>query len=454
MIAFSLPMLAGSVLQIAYSFVNAIWVGQFLGKSAFAVVTVSFPVMFVLIALGAGLTMATNILVAQYFGARNLPRVRKVVDNSVLVMAGLSLVLLIVGEALSPRILRAMDTPPDVLPLAIAYLRIFLLSLPFGFGLFLTRSMLQGIGDSSTPLYFQSASVLVTAALDPLLMFGWLGFPRLGLNGTAWAATVAQGGALIALLVYLQRVRSPVAPRWTSLRVDWPIACATFRIGVPEAVQMSLVSIGMVFVTGIVNRFGENATAGFGAASRVDQLAFMPAMTLSLAVSTVTAQNLGAGLYPRVQQAFWWGLALAGAMTLTASLLVVSVPGTLLRIFTPDPTIIGLGSDYLRIVGLCYVFFAVMFVSNGVINGAGQTFITTVISLISLWVVRVPLALYLAHRLGTVTGVWYAIAASFAVSMLSSLVYYFTGRWRRSVIRHGPAPVTETSLFGEQTGEA
>jgi Na+-driven multidrug efflux pump len=141
-------------------------------------------------------------------------------------------------------------------------------------------------------------------------------------------------------------------------------------------------------------------------------------------------------------------------MTLTVSLLVVSVPGTLLRIFTPDPIIIGLGSDYLRIVGICYVFFAVMFVSNGVINGAGQTFITTIISLISLWVVRVPLALYLAHRLGAVTGVWYAIAVSFAVSMLSSLVYYFTGRWRRSVIRHGPAPVTETSLFGEQTGEA
>jgi putative MATE family efflux protein len=274
------------------------------------------------------------------------------------------------------------------------------------------------------------------------------------LNGTAWAATIAQGSAVIALLIHLSRTRSPVAPTWTDLRVDWPIAWTTFRIGVPESVQMSLVSVGMVFVTGIVNRFGENATAAFGAASRVDQLAFMPAMTLSLAVSTVTAQNLGAGLYSRVRQAFWWGLASACAMTLTASLLVVSVPGTLLRIFTNDVTVIQLGTTYLKIVGFCYVFFAVMFVSNGVINGAGQTFITTVISLISLWIVRVPLALYLAHRLGTVTGVWYAIAASFAVSMLSSLVYYFTGRWRRSVIRHGPAPVTETSLFGEQTGEA
>jgi Na+-driven multidrug efflux pump len=210
----------------------------------------------------------------------------------------------------------------------------------------------------------------------------------------------------------------------------------------------------MVFVTGIVNRFGEDATAGFGAASRVDQLAFMPAMTLSLAVSTVTAQNLGAGLYLRVRQAFWWGLASAGAMTLAASLLVVLVPNMWLRIFTSDPAVIHVGSDYLRIVGLSYLFFAVMFISNGVINGAGQTFITTVISLISLWVVRVPLALYLTHRLDAVTGVWYAIAVSFAVSMLSSLVYFSTGRWRRSVVPHGPPAFTETALFGEQTGEA
>jgi putative MATE family efflux protein len=454
MVAFSLPMLAGSVLQTAYSFVNAIWVGKFLGKTALAAVTVSFPVVFVLIALCAGLTMATGVLVAQHFGARDISRVRRVVDSSFLLIGALSLLLLAIGELLAPHILRAMDTPSDVLALAIGYMRIFLLTLPLGFVLFLMRSMLQGIGDSATPLYFQSASVLLTTILDPLLMFGWLGLPRLGLNGTAWATVVAQGGAVVALLIWLRRRRSPVAPPMNSLRVDWATAWITVRIGVPSAVQQSLVSVGMVFVTGVVNRFGENATAAFGAASRVDQLAFMPAMTFSMVVSTIAAQCIGAGRFHRVRETFWWGIALAGGLTLAASSVAISVPQTLLRIFTSDATVIQLGISYLRIVGVCYIFFAIMFVSNGVINGAGHTFITAVISLFSLWVVRVPLAYYLAHRLGSVRGVWYAIAASFAVSMLSSLSYYASGRWRRAVVRHQPMPATEQALWGEEVAEA
>ncbi|HOK53234.1 MAG TPA: MATE family efflux transporter, partial [Armatimonadota bacterium] len=147
LVAFSLPMLAGSALQTAYSFVNAIWVGKFLGTDALAAVTVSFPVVFVLIALGAGLTVATNILISQYYGAGNLGQLRKVIDSSTILIVVLSLALLIVGELFTPHILKAMDTPPNVLPMAIQYMRIFLLSLPFGFGLFLVRNMLQGIGD-------------------------------------------------------------------------------------------------------------------------------------------------------------------------------------------------------------------------------------------------------------------------------------------------------------------
>lgn len=132
------------------------------------------------------------------------------------------------------------------------------------------------------------------------------------------------------------------------------------------------------------------------------------------------------------------------------------MPGLLLRIFTSDAAVIGLGRTYLRIVGACYVFFAIMFVSNGIINGAGHTLVTTGISLVSLWVVRVPAALWLSRRLGGVDGVWYAIAASFAVSLLSSLGYYLTGRWRRPVGRRPPlpAPASPAAAFGKETGEA
>jgi Na+-driven multidrug efflux pump len=209
----------------------------------------------------------------------------------------------------------------------------------------------------------------------------------------------------------------------------------------------------MVLVIGVVNRFGQDATAAFGAASRVDQLAFMPAMTFSMAVSTMTGQNIGARHFHRVRETFWWGVLLSGAVTVAASLLAVTFPGTLLRIFTNDASVLHLGGQYLRIVGFCYVFFGIMFVSNGVINGSGHTLITTVITLLSQWAVRVPLAYYLAHRLGAVVGVWYAIAASFGISMLTSVVYYSTGWWKRAVVRHTPVSVTEAALFGEEAGE-
>jgi len=456
MIMFTLPMLAGTLLQTAYSFINAVWVGQFLGKTALAAVTVSFPVLFSLIPLGAGLTMATNILVAQHYGARDMREVRKVVDSSTILIMLIGLLIVILGELLAPWILRLMDTPPDVLPLAIGYLRIFFLAMPFAFGLFLARNAMQGIGDSITPLYFQAVSVVLTALLDPLLMFGWFGFPKLGLNGTAWASLFTQAAALAALLLYMHYRKSPVSPAWSHLRVDWPTVWATVRIGIPSSVQQSLVAIGMVVVIGLVNHYGEAATAAFGAASRIDQLAFMPAMTFSLAISTLAGQHIGAQKLHRIREIFWWGLLFSGGFTLIATALAVIIPEFLLRIFIkPGETeVIRLGTDYLRIVGPFYLFFAFTFTSNGVINGSGHTLVTTIVSLISIWLIRVLLAGVLSHLLGNVTGIWYAIGASFVASMLISTAYYLSGHWKRPVIGRRPSPANETAILAEEMAEA
>jgi len=453
MVAFAMPMLAGTLLQTAYSFVNAFWVGRYLGTAALAAVTVSFPVLFALLPIGAGLTMATNILVSQHFGARNMGEVKRVADSSTILIGVVSLLLTLIGELLAPQIIRVMGTPPDVYPLAVGYLRITLLSIPFGFGLFLTRSTLQGIGDSTTPLYFVTASVILTAIFDPLLMFGWLGFPRLGLNGTAWAAAFTQVAALAALIAYMQWRKTVVTPSWRHLRVDWATTWTTIRIGVPAAAQQSLVSIGMLFVIGLVNTYGKTATAAFGAASRIDQLAFMPAMTFSLAISTLAGQNIGAGKLHRIREIFGWGVAFSGGFTLIASVLAIFVPHFVIQLFANEPAVIDLGVSYLRIVGCFYIFFALTFSCNGVINGSGHTLVTTVISLVSLWVVRVPFAYLLSHLLVSVTGVWYAIAASFVASMLVSVTFYLSGYWKRPIIGRRP-PVLETEILADEMAEA
>jgi len=438
LIRFSIPMLLGSLFHVAYSFINAIWVGKFLGPESLAAVTVSFPVMFTLIAIGGGLSLATNILISQRFGAKDFAEVRRIVDSSTVLMGGISMVLTIVGIGLSDTILKLMGTPLDILPLASHYLKITFLGLPMIFGMFLTRNMLQGIGDSKTPLKFMAASLLLTAILDPLLMFGWLGFPKLGLNGTAWAMLISQTLGMLGIYLYLRHKKNLVALRFMTLQMDWSTAWVTIRLGIPSAIQQSLVSMGMVFITSIVNHFGVNAAAAFGAVSRIDQLAFMPAMTFGMAISSLAGQNIGAKQFSRVQVLFRWGCLWSGGVTVLASILVVSMPQFLLHIFLDDHVIIQIGVHYLRIVGGCYIFFAIMFASNGIINGAGHTLVTTIISLIGLWIVRVPLAHFLAHRIGDETGIWIAISVSFLVAMVCSCSYFFSGRWKKSIHRKIP----------------
>ena len=440
LIAFSFPMLLGSGIQTGYSVVNAIWVGKGLGSAALAAVTVSFPVIFILMAVAGGLTMASNILASQSYGAKDWQQLKRVIQNSTVLTLALSIVIVIVGQTFARPILRLIDTPADVFPMAAGYLRVLLWSMPAMFGIFLLASLLRGVGDSKTPLYFQGAFLLVNAVLDPLFMFGWLGFPKLGLNGTAVATIIAQCGAVFALISYLHWKRHIIQPDWARLRPNWDTSLLTMRIGVPSMIQQGLVSIGMLFVVGLVNAYGEDGTAAFGAASRIDQIALMPALTIGMAISTLSGQNIGAGHHDRVKEVFKWGMLLSCGITMVPSLAALTIPGILLKMFTNDPHVMALGVNYLHIVGAGYVLFSVMFVSNGVINGAGHTFITTLISLIGLWIVRVPLATYLSNHMHKLEGIWYAMLISFVMGSLISLIYYLSGRWKRPIRRKESLP--------------
>lgn len=438
LIAFSMPMLAGSLLQTAYSLVNAFWVGKFLGTTALAAITVSLPTVFVLISVAAGLTLATNILIAQYAGARDWQRLKGVVQTSIVIVGGSSFVFLLVGQILAHRLLVLMNTPPEVLPMAVGYLRIFWWTLPFGFGIFLIGAMLRGIGDSQTPVYFQAVSVGINAVFDPVLMFGWLGFPKLGLNGTACASIIAQAAAVVALVIYVRRKRPLVAPEWRRLRIDRATAWLLVRIGLPAMIQQSVVSVSLMVIVSFVSAFGENADAAFGAAVRIDQVSFLPALVIGAAISTLAGQNIGARQYARVQQFFRWGLALSIGISAIITVLVVTVPTLFLRVFVNDPAVIAIGAGYLRIVGITYVLYAVLFATNGVINGAGQTSWTTIFSVAGLWGIRLPLAYALPHRMHSVTGIWWAMLAGAAASALLSLAYYFSGRWKRPLVKITP----------------
>jgi putative MATE family efflux protein len=433
---FSIPMLLGTLIQVGYSIVNTIWVGHLVGEDAVGAVGVSFPIFFILIGFALGISMATTILVSQYFGAKDFGKVEKAVNNSFSLSLIIGVVLTIAGIFFRDLLLRLMKTPPENFALASSYLKISLAGFLLLYMAILVSSILRGIGDTVTPLAFMAIGIGLNAILDPFLIGGFGPFPRLGLNGAAYATLISQIIAMGISLVYLNRKSHIVAFNPKKLILDKDLTYLLFKIGLPSIVQQSLISIANLFILSFINSFGSTATNAFGAVGRVDMLAFMPAMSMSMAVSALTGQNLGAGKPQRVKEIFKWGVIMTSSITVLISILAVFFSKLILRMFGlgNDLEVMRIGIRYLQIVGSSYIFLAILFISNGVINGAGHTLITMTFTLLSLWLVRVPGSWLLSKTSLGITGIWVSVALSFVVTMIVSLTYYFSGRWKKSVI--------------------
>jgi putative MATE family efflux protein len=433
---FSLPMLAGNMLQSGYSIINMLWVGNIVGEGGLGATAVSFPIMFILIGIAAGITMATSVLVAQFFGAKNYERVKKVIDNSISFGLLLSVSLSILGITFSRVLLRLMNTPEAIFSMADGYLKISLGGAILLYLMFTISSILRGIGDTVTPLMFMGGGVVLNALLDPLLIIGVGPFPKMGLNGAAWASVIAQAISLTAAIVYLNRKNHLVAIRFKKPEFDKHIIWLICKIGFPSMVQQSLVSIGQAFVTTYVNYFGPSAIAAFGAAGRIDMVATMPAIAIGMATTALTGQNLGARKPERVKEIFKWAILLGTTISGMVAIFAFSFPRLILSFFIHHDPVLDIGVQYLHIVAPCYLLFALMFVSAGVVNGAGQTIIPMLLTLISLWVVRVPGAWYLSqHTRLQIKGIWIAMAAGFVVTAVVSYLYYLTGRWKKAAAK-------------------
>ncbi|MDD5457074.1 MAG: MATE family efflux transporter, partial [Candidatus Margulisbacteria bacterium] len=444
LLMFAMPMLISNFLMTGYSIINTVWLGNIVGELAVGAVAISFPIVFILIAVAGGLGMSATILVSQNYGAKNYPMINKVMNNAFMVSVVAGVVCTGLCMLFSHYIISAMNTPAQIFPLAVGYLNIFLLGMFFLFPTFIIISALRGIGDTVTPLIFLLISIFINAILDPLLIIGIAPFPKLGLNGAAVASVVSQLITTIAGLIYINKKFPLLKLDYHKFRPDFKIIGLIFKIGVPTIVQQSLISIGMIFVTAYVNFFGEKAIAAFGAVGRVESIAILPAMSISMAVSTLTGQAIGAGKHHKIKEVFKWGIVLNCSIIVSLSLLAVLFPRIILNAFVHDPEVLRIGANYFHIVASCYVFFAVLFVVNGIINGSGNTLITMFVSLITLWLIRVPLGYYLSQKTALgINGVWIAISLSFFTAMVVSLAYYYSGLWKKDTVLKHVAPAIE-----------
>jgi putative MATE family efflux protein len=352
LIVFSVPMLLGNLLQALYNTVDSIWVGRFLGPHALAAVSVGFPIIFALIAMVNGITMATTILVSQYFGAQQHERLVRTITNSLILLTVLGLMISVIGVAFRRPLLELINTPPEIIDMAAEYLAIFMAGL---IGMFLynvASAVLRGLGDSRTPLRFLAYATILNIILDPLFIFGVGPIPKMGVAGVALATIIAQGISALVSLRYLYVKSGLLQYEPGMFRIDWDLTALTFRIGLPAGIQQVLVSLSAVVVNSIVNSFGATVIAGFGAASRLDQFAFLPSMTMGLAVSALVGQNLGAGKPERVAETVKWSAILASSITAIVSVIAILRPDILMVLFTQDEAVLAEGSRYLRYVSL------------------------------------------------------------------------------------------------------
>ncbi len=434
LLTFAMPLVIGTLLYSAYSVVDAIWVGNLIGEDAVAAIAVNYPVLLLLIAIASGTTMATSILVAQYYGAKDYTMVKKVVNNSFTISLIMIISVTIGGIFAANFLLKAMDTPVKLMNMASDYMKITFASFAFTYLFYLITSILRGIGDTIIPMLMLTISTVINIILDPLLIKGVWIFPKLGLSGAALASLISQFIITIVGMFYMNYKYTLVKLDITKVILNSQIVKTIFKIGFPFIVQQSLVSIGTAFITTFINGFGASATAAFGAVSRIESLAMVPAIALSMAVSAITGQNMGANKVERVKEIFKWGVIYGAASTAVISMFLMLFPNITLLMFIQDKEVLAIGIEYLRIVSIGYILFAVMYVSNGIINGAGYTITTMIFTFISYAVLRVPIAAILSKTKLGLSGIWVSILVSYLVVMTVSVMYYRSGKWKKPLV--------------------
>lgn len=422
---FALPMLLGNLFQQFYNIVDSIIVGNMINKEALAAVGASFPVIFTLISFVIGIGSGATIVISQYFGAKQYKNVIRTIDTTYIFMFVISIVITSIGLLFGESVFKLLALPEELLPLALEYFQIYILGSFVFFGFNTTSSILRGLGDSKTPVYFLIIATVVNIALDLL----FIGVFKWGIAGAAWATVISQAGAFFTAVLYLNRTHELMRFSILKFVFDWRIFKQSLRIGLPTSFQQSFVAIGMMAVMGIVNKFGTNVIAAYSVGMRLNSLATLPAMTISSALSTFVGQNLGAKRIDRVRQGFISTLFISGGISIVVSLIVILFGKELMSLFTNDREIIQIGAEYLIIIGSFYVLFSIMFSIIGVLRGAGVTVIPMISSLVSLWAVRIPLAYTLSDSMGY-TGIWWANPIGWVVGLIIVLLYYLSGKWK------------------------
>jgi len=433
---FLAPLMLSNALQSLFGTVSNVYLGQMLGVDALAAVSVFFPVMFFLFAFVMGLSTGATVLIGQAFGAREHDKIKSIVGTTLAIGLLLSISVALIGGLFSRELMTALATPADILAPASAYARIMLLTMPLGFVFLLMTAMIRGVGDALTPLLALALSTAIGLILTPMLIRGSFGLPAAGITSPAWAAAIANALTLIALAVYLRRKTHALAPDAALLRhlqVDGAMLGKILGIGLPSAVGMVVMAIAELVLLGLVNGFGSDATAAYGAVNQVMGYTQFTAMSISIAVSILGAQAVGSGDRTRLDHIVRTGLAFNLVLTGGLVALIYFVPRAVLGIFITDSTVLDLAKQLLFIALWSSVPFGLATVFSGAMRAAGVALTPMLLSIFAIVAIELPAAVILSRTIG-LQGVWAAYPIVFCAMFVLQMGYYVLV-WRKRTIR-------------------
>lgn len=431
---FALPLLMGNVLQQLYNTVDSIVVGQYVGDVALAAVGTGFPIIFMVSSMFMGLGMGATIMISQFYGAQDMARVKKTVDTIYIGMMVGAIPLSILGMIFSGPLLRLIQVPDNTFPDAHLYMMIIFAGFIGSLGYNVNSGILQGLGDSRTPLIFLAIACLMNIVLDVVfvVVFSW------GVAGVAIATIIAQASSWIFGVFYINRKYPELQINPRKMKFDKELFGRILKLGIPAGIQQALFSLGIMLLQSLVNGYGSDFMAGYNGANKLDTFAFMPIQSFATATTTYVGQNIGAGQMERVKQGARAGVKLAVAVGIGASALLVTFGPTLLRMFSNKPEVIAAGMAYLYRVCPFYFMLGIMFILNGTMRGAGAMMTPMVSSIISQWLARIPSAYILNHYLGR-DNMFFCFAIGWAIGLLITVINYLRGGWKgKSVVTELP----------------
>jgi putative MATE family efflux protein len=424
---FSLPIMAGNLLQQLYNTADSVIVGQFVSQEALGAVGTCSPLTMLLIAVAVGLSTGASILISQLFGAGQMDEMRKSVSTALALLTGLGVFMLLLGVVSARWLLKyALSVPDSVLDMATMYLRIYSLGLVFQFIYNIVAAILRSLGDSRATLYFLLVSSVVNIVLDLLFVavLPW------GVAGAAAATVIAQGCSAAVSVWYMFHKYEMLRFSKGSLSFEKTYCITMLKLGIPVALQQCVISMGHLFIQRLVNHYGTDMMSGYTAASRLENYVLIPIFGFNAGMNVYVGQNVGAGQIDRVKQGFRQTVVMSAVLCVVLSGLMLTLGGQIVKIFGISGQSLALAQEYLRGVSPFFLVFAVYQVAAATLQGSGDVSYATACTLGSL-AIRIVLSYFLAYNTPlSYRAIWWALVVGWLAGLIPAYIRYFGGAWK------------------------